>query len=89
MKEITIVMLGHSLSLHYAMHEGNYVEWYLAPSPSNENENDIHAILDTILRLNHSQFIESKIREVVFYQAYAEASGSPWPADDIDPTCPF
>jgi len=72
METTTLIMLGHPVDVRYAFHDGNYVEWYLQPCEHNTQE---VKLLETLLRLNHSDFIESKIRELHFFRSYAEHAG--------------
>jgi len=74
MKQTVISLMGLAVTIKYIVHPlEQYIEWYLVTE--DEDISDLNrsndTLLETLLRHNFTHYIESRIREVVFYENYA------------------
>lgn len=81
MIETEIYILGYPVMIRYIVHDPSYVEWHLV---CNHSARDVHDLLNVLLRVHFSEFIEAACREHHFYKLYAESQGAPETED-----CPF
>lgn len=65
MRETTITLLGHSITLRYTVYEGGHIEW------------KVHALhgtlVDTLLRMHYTEYINAELRKIWFEEEYAES----------------
>lgn len=85
MNEIEIYLLGYPLLISYQLHDPNYVEWKLKAHKTWEDEFEL---LNVLLRIHYSAYIEAACREHHFYEEYARSAG--WkPMGEIEEDIPF
>lgn len=82
MKEIAITIMGYPVKLQYCMHERpTYCEWRLIAQGL---YSDQHCLLEQLLRMHYSDYIEAIIREYAWYEGYATAQAYSDPGIDDD-----
>lgn len=74
MTKTEIYIMGYPVQIAYKIHHPDYVEWDLKASKTWEAEHDI---LNVLLRIHYSQFIEAAVREHAFMEQYAATAGYP------------
>ena len=88
MQETTVTLMGIPINISYEIYQNVYIEWCLVRT--NEPEADIHRLLDLLLRVNHSTWIEAVIREHEHYDSMAKATGfSPDSPEEFFRTSPI
>lgn len=64
MRETTITILGHAVTIRYTVYEGGYIEWKLKGSNWD--------LTETLLRVHFTEYINAELRKIWFEEEYAE-----------------
>lgn len=84
---VEVVLLGHCVHVEYTLHDLGYIEWSLVKHTGNVQYaiyTNALGLLETLLRLKYTGYIEGVIREHLHYEDIRKAKGFP-PDDEGDP----
>ena len=84
MNKIVLILYGIPVSLRYKWHSSNYIEWHLDKN-SNVMEYSDCMLVETLLRVHHSDYIQRVLRDEHQAQVYEEDSRAASRAENYSP----
>lgn len=80
MNKTSVTIMGISIQIRYHIHDPAYVEWTLQRADKDDDEMEL---LNVLLRVHYSDFIEAACREQAYYDSYAAAAAADDWADSL------
>jgi hypothetical protein len=74
MKKIVITIMGQKIEIEYQVHSDTHIEWCLCTTDAQNGCNT--QLLDMLLKIHYTPYIESIIREFAHYHSYSERVGA-------------
>ena len=84
MNKIVLILYGIPVSLCYQWFPSNYIEWHLDKDRNEITRQDL-ILLETLLRVHHSDYIQRVLRDEHQAQVYEEDSRAAARAENYSP----